>query len=57
MVLKREFLGEPWIVARDQVLIERKMKIIMNINKSPYLVGKLTQSPKESNNFFMSIIG
>lgn len=25
----------------------------MNINKSPYLVGKLTQSPKETNNFFM----
>ena len=25
----------------------------MNINKSPYLVGKLTQSPKENNNFFM----
>lgn len=25
----------------------------MNINTSPYLVGKLTQSPRESNNFFM----
>ena len=32
MILKREFLGEPWIVARDQVLIERKIEIIMNLN-------------------------
>ena len=32
IVLKREFLGERWFVAQDQVIAERKIEIVMNLN-------------------------
>ena len=53
MILKREFLGEPWIVARDQVLIERKIEIIMNLNNMKCCkINKLPEYTISFSKFF-----
>ena len=53
MILKREFLGEPWIVARDQVLVERKMEVIMNLNNMKCCkISKLPEYTISFSKFF-----
>lgn len=57
MILKREFLGEPWIVARDQVLVERKIEIIMNLNNMKCCkINKLPEYTISFTKFFYEAI-
>lgn len=53
IVLKREFLGEIWFVAQEQVIAERKMEIIMNLNNMKCCkISKLTEYTISFTKFF-----
>ena len=49
VVLKREFLGEQWFVAQDQVMVERKIEIVMYLNNMKCC--KITKLPEYTISF------